>query len=150
LLKESGISPEVYQKTDRTLREAVEAIRPNQGDLTVDYMISVLGEGSEKVMYHLGVNKAARGEFIALLAEDPGGLKASLYLGQKKAQLINTKKGISRAKAPPSDVQGDTSTSPNAVALKRKYDAAHKKNKGQAAYNIKKEAKKAGVDTSKW
>ena len=46
----------------------------------------------------------------------------------------------------------DPTRAPNAngAALKRKYDAAHSKGGGQEAYNIKKEARAAGVDVKSW
>jgi hypothetical protein len=151
LLKSSGISSDVYKDADAEVRKSVEAIRPKQGDFIVDHMISVLGEGSEKVMYKLGRSKALRGEFLTLLADDPTGLRAATFLGQQKAILLNTTiKKKSSAPDPDTQINGDVTGGTKERILKKKYDEAHKKNDLQAAWNAKKEAKGLKIDTSKW
>jgi len=150
LIEDSGISAETYKQSDETVRTAIEAVRPGQGNLVVDQMISVLGEGSEKVMYKLGRSKALRGELITLLSEDPHGLRAIAFLGEQKAKLLNTKGRKSNAPAPSNEVTGDATSSTKERGFRKKYDDAHVKNNSQAAYNAKKEAKAAGIDTSKW
>jgi hypothetical protein len=149
LIVKHGIKPEVYQKADETVRLAVEAVIPKGGDAVVDHLISLLGEGSEKVMFKLGRNKTFLAQFQTALIADKTGLKASILLGQEKERLSNTGKRTSMARPPASSVEGDAPAGKGG-ALKRKYDAAHKKNNGQEAYNIKKEARKAGVDVSGW
>lgn len=150
LIETSGISAETYKQSDEAVRNAVEAVRPGQGNIIVDQMIHIIGEGSEKLIYKLGRSKSLRGEFITLLSEDPYGLKAMAFLGEQKAKLLSTNKRKSNAPAPPNEVIGDASSSNRDQGFKKKYDAAHGKGNSQAAYNAKKEAKAAGVDTSKW
>ena len=150
LIEKSGIKPEVYKAADATVRKAVESTIPKLGDLIVDQVISILGEGSEKVMYYLGRNKAALSKFQDLLVADPSGMKAAVYLGQEKQRLTNPLKPRSKAPDPPSKIKGDQSVTGVESRFKKKYDAAHAKNNTQAAYNAKKEAKAAGVDVSKW
>jgi len=150
LIEDSGISAETYKQSDEAVRNAIEVVRPGQGNLVVDQMISVLGEGSEKVIYKLGRSKALRGELITLLSEDPHGLKAIAFLGEQKAKLLNTKGRKSNAPAPVNEVNGDATSSSKERVFKKKYDSAHEKHNSQAAYNAKKEAKAAGIDTSKW
>ncbi len=151
LQESKGIDPTIFSRADNTVRSAIEAIRPGQGDLLTDQLIQTLEEGSEMVMYNLGVNKSRRGELISALASDPSGLKAVAYVAGLKSDLIrNTKPKRSRAPKPPTDTGGDQAPNTKSGAIKRKYDEAHKKNKGQEAYNLKKEAKKAGVDVSSW
>jgi len=150
LIEDSGISAETYKQSDEAVRNAIEAVRPGQGNLVVDQIISVLGEGSEKVIYKLGRSKALRGELITLLSEDPHGLKAIAFLGEQKAKLLNTKGRKSNAPAPTNEVSGDATSSTKERVFKKKYDGAHEKHNSQAAYNAKKEAKVAGIDTSKW
>lgn len=150
LLESSGISESAYKGADETVRKAVESIRPGQGDSVVDYMITVLGEGSEKVMYKLGRSGAIRGEFISLLADDPSGLAAATFLGQQKAILLNTKQMKSSAPDPDTQINGDATSDKKVGALKKKYKEAHKAGNGQVAYNTKKAAKAQGLDVSDW
>jgi hypothetical protein len=150
LVADKGMKPEYFKEADTAVRESVEAILPRKGDGVTDHIISLLGEGSEKVMYFIGRNKAARLEFQSLLSEDKTGSKALVYLGMQKQRLTNPAKPTSSAPKPAATVNGDANVSQQASALKKKYDSAHKGNKTQVAYNIKKEAKAAGVDVSQW
>jgi len=150
LVKESGISAETYKQSDEAIRNAIEAVRPGQGNIIVDQMISLLGEGSEKVMYKLGRSNALRGELITLLTEDPHGLRATAFLGEQRAKLLLTKRRTSNAPTPASEINGDSTSSNKERVFKKKYEAAHAKGSAQAAYNAKKDARAAGVDTSKW
>jgi hypothetical protein len=152
LQESKGIDPTIFSRADNTVRSAIEAIRPGQGDLLTDQLIQTLEDGSEMVMYNLGVNKSRRDALISALASDPSGLKAVAYVAGLKTKLtLNTTQRRSAAKKPASEVDGDIPPNAKAGALKRKYDAIHKKNGGgQEAYNIKKEARKMGVDTSGW
>jgi len=151
LVVDSGISADSYRQADEVVRNAVEAIKPNLGDVIVDQIISLLGEGSEKVLYKLGVNKVLRGELISLLIEDPNGLKATAFLGEQKAKISHTTKRRSSAPAPASDINGgDVNVTGKERAHKKKYTDAHGKGNLQAAYNAKKAARAAGVDTSEW
>lgn len=150
LIEKSGIKPKIYQAADATVRKAVESITPNLGDLIVDQVISILGDGSEKVMYFLGRNKAALNKFQSLLSSDPSGMKAAVYLGQEKQRLANPIKPRSNAPDPLTGIKGDTPITGAEARFKKKYDSAHSKNDLQSAYNAKKEARAAGVDVSKW
>ena len=149
LIKTSNITEELYQKADIVLRKAVEDHAPKMGDIIVDNIISIVGEGSEKVMYKLGVNKPARNKFLELLKTDPSGMKAAVYLGQQKQKIINPKKPQSKAPDPAAEVHGDEKP---VVMSEGKYKKAYDKAGvgTQAAWDIKKAAKAAGVDTSKW
>jgi hypothetical protein len=150
LIEKSGIKPEVYKAADTTVRKAVEAITPNLGDVIVDQVISILGDGSEKVLYFLGRNKAALAKFQNLLASDKSGMKAAVYLGQEKQRLTNPIKPRSTAPNPATNIKGDEMVTGAEARFKKKYDAAHSKKNLQEAYNVKKEARKAGVDVSGW
>ena len=150
LIEESGIKPEIYKAADTTVRKAVEAITPNLGDVIVDQVISILGEGSEKVIYYLGRNKAALNRFQSLLASDKSGMKAAVYLGQEKQRLTNPIKPRSNAPHPATSIKGDEPMTGAEAKFKKKYDAAHGKSDLQSAYNAKKLARAAGVNVSKW
>jgi len=150
LIGESGITPETYKAADTTVRAAVEAVTPNLGDMIVDQVISILGDGSEKVLYFLGRNKAALAKFQNLLATDKSGMKAAVYLGQEKQRLTKPIKPRSNAPHPATEVNGDKPLTGAEGRYKKQYDAAHKGGSLQSAYDIKKKAKAAGVDVSTW
>lgn len=150
LIEISGISAETYKQSDEAVRNALEAVRPGQGNIITDQIIAILGDGSEKLIYKLGRSKALRGEFITLLSEDPHGLKAMAFLGEQKAKLLNTTRRKSNAPAPSNEINGDTTSSNKERGFRKKYDEAHSKGNSQAAYTAKKEAKAAGINTSKW
>jgi hypothetical protein len=149
-LESSGITPDAFKASDQKIREAVESIRPKQGDGIVDQFISRLGEGSEKVMFRLGRSKALLGEFIGLLANDPSGLDAATFLGEQKVILLNTGKRKSGAPVPDTQLNGDETAGQKEKILKKRYQEAHKKGNGQEAWNAKRQAKAAGVNTSGW
>ena len=150
LVKESGIKPEIYQQTDLIFRNAIEKIRPGQGDLIADQLINVMGEGSEKVQYFLGRNTNALNQLTALLIEDPGGVKAAIYLGTQKERLTKPKKMKSMAPAPGAQNNGGANVSSQEGKIKRDYEAASKKGDGQAMYDLKKKAREAGANTRSW
>lgn len=150
LIQSAGIKPEIYQHADAKVRGAIESVLPNIGNNITDAFIHILGEGSEKVMYYLGRNEAALMKFQSLLAADKTGLKAAIYLGQEKQRLTSPIKPRSSAPSPAPNVQGDAQHGTAAASLKKKYDEAHKKGRSQDAYNVKKQARAAGIDTRKW
>lgn len=150
LSEDSGISPELYQSADLKVRQVIESIFPNAGDSTTDHLISNLGEGSEKVFYSLGVNSTKRDKFESLLRSDKTGLKAAIYLGELKSELTAPNKRRTNAPKPAAQIKGDASTTPTGNALKKKYDAAHKKGDVSGAFKLKRAAKKEGIKTSSW
>jgi hypothetical protein len=153
IVQEAGIKPEVYQETDKRVRDAVEAVMPKLGDVVVDQAINVMGEGSEKVLYFLGRNQAALDRFKSLLAEDSTGMKAMIFLGQQKERLTGTVKKRSNAPSPAPNVgrgSGGPNDAANARALKKAYQKAHDKGDSQSAYEAKKKARESGVDVSTW
>jgi hypothetical protein len=149
LLAKSGIAPELFKHADQKVRKTIDSLRPGMGDVIADSFISTLDDGSEKVMYYLGVNEVALNKLQALLVDDPTGLRAAVYLGQEKQRLTTPTKHRSNAPAPSKNVNGDVNSG-NAKGLKRKYEAAHKSGDLQLAYNLKQQAKKEGSDVKIW
>ena len=150
LTEKSGIKPEIFKEADATVRRAVDSVKPGMGDLVVDQVISIMGEGSEKVLYFLGRNKPALDRFQSLLATDPSGMKAAVYLGQEKQRLTNPTKPRSSAKPPAPSVQGDEVVTASASKLRKAYNKADKDGNAQARYDIKKKAKEQKIDVSEW
>lgn len=150
LAQKSNITPEAYHAADARVKQAVNEIFPGSGDVVTEGLIANLGDGSEKVMYNLGVNTERLEKLKDKLREDRNGLQAAVYLGELRASIVPSKVRTSQAPAPAPELQGDKSGSESERALKRKYDAAHKKGDIQAAIDIKQEAKWAGANTKSW
>ena len=147
-----NISADVYRNADLKVRDAVKAVVPNGGSNTVDYFISNIGSGSEKVIMYLGTKDAELAKLQSLLIEDPNGHKASTFLGEIKAKInLNIKSNKkSRAPKPTKTVNGNTVPSGQSSALKKRYDEAHKKGDMNAVFKAKREAEAKGIDVSKW
>lgn len=150
LAEKSGIKPEMYQSADLTVRQAIDSVFPNSGDMITDSLIASLGEGSEKVFYHLGVNKAKLAEFKNLLTSDKSGIKAASYLGSLRSELIAPNKRKTNAPAPAKNANGDKQTNASERALKKAYDKADQAGDVQARFDARKAAKAEGVDVSTW
>ena len=149
LIDESKIDPDVYRKVEERVFSTVEEVIPNMGTATVDHLISVMGEGSEKVLYYIGRNKNVLNEFKASLASDRTGLTVTLFLGRLLEKLNGTKNKTSHARPPAPDIKGDKGTPKGEALLLNKYKAAHKKGNYQEAFNIKRQAKRKKVLTQK-
>lgn len=152
LSESSGIAPEAYQGADLKVRQMMESVTPTFGDVNTDFLISQMGKGSEKVMFYLGRNPQALDALKGKLMSGDGGMAASMYLGELKREVAPPKKRTSLAPKPAATAEGDESGTESgaAKAAKKTYDAAHKRNNAQDAFNAKKKARAAGIDTSNW
>jgi hypothetical protein len=151
LIETHGIDPDSYKNSDMVVRQTIDRIFPGQGDLYTDVLISRLGEGSEKVMYSLGRNKAFLNEFQSLLLEDKSGVSAAMFLGERKALLTRAANNKSKASSPGTNLKGDGNKSIKMNQdFKSAYDKAEKSGDAQEAYNARKNARKAGLDVSDW
>lgn len=144
LSKDSGIDLDTYQKAELNVRQVIQQSVGGDlnADIIADNLISLIGEGSEKIFYQIGVNQKVRNEFQSKLMEDPNGIKAAMYLGGLKAGLNNTVKNRSTARKPAKSAEGGEGAAASEAAFKRKYQKAKA---GQERFNIVKEAVKAGI-----
>ena len=150
LSEASNITAELYQSADKTIRTAIDAVRPGAGDMIVDGLIANLGEGSEKVFYSLGVNSAKRDKLTSLLTTDPSGIKAAMYLGTLKAELSAPNRKTTNAPAPAPNLQGDGATKDPHKQFKKDYEKASAAGDVQGAFNARMAAKKAGANLKTW
>jgi len=147
----SGISTDLYQSADRRVREAVQGVFGGEsGEHITNALIASLGEGSEKVLYNLGVSPKRLAELTSKLAQDPSGIQASIYLGRLSAELTAPPRKRSSAPAPASIVQGDANTTDAGKALHRKYLEAHKRGDAQGAFDVRREAAAAKINVNSW
>jgi hypothetical protein len=154
LISSSTLTADGYQNSEVIVRRALDKIAPGNGDLITENIIAhlaSLGEGSAKVIFHLGRNTANRNKLVNALTADPSGLQAMGVLGELKATLTSApSKKISSAPKPGSMVKGDEASTNGESKLARRYNDAHKRGDAQAAFNIKQEAKAAGIKTRNW
>jgi hypothetical protein len=151
LIAASGISPELYHSADKKVREAIQGVFGGEGgEHVTNALIANLGEGSEKVLYKLGVSPKSLAELTSKLRDDPNGLQAAVYLGKLSAELSAPSRNRSSTPAPATSVKGDANTSDVSRSLMRKYQEAHKRGDTQAAYDIRSEARAKKIDVRTW
>lgn len=147
LVKKHNIDPDLYHDAGLNLRKTIEAAFPGQGDVITDQMLARLGEGSEKVEYHLGRNAQKREILKAKLLDDPTGLSASIYLGKVLAEVSEPVRKQTRAPAPAARATGGQGVVSDELSMKKKYQAEQDT---QKRFDIRRKAKLAGIDVSDW
>lgn len=148
LVQKHNIDPDLYRSAGLKLRQAVDEVFPGAGDAVTDKMLAVLGEGSEKLEYHLGRNSQKRDILKAKLLEDKSGLTATVYLGQVLAGINEPVRKKTQAPAPAARANGgDVSSNSDASSYLKKYNAEKDL---QKRFDIRMQAKRAGIDVKNW
>lgn len=150
LIDDGKITEDSFRNSDTLVRRSIENLFPERGNQMTDAIISTLntlGEGSEKVMYQLGVNPAKMQELSNLLANDPSGLSAMGFLGRMQATITSPNKSRSRTPAPGSKVEGEGGKGGQAGTAQKAYSKAKT---SQERISLKRKAKREGIDTSNW
>ena len=149
LVADGRIGEDVFREADASVRQSINQAMPGQGDQVTDFLLSRIGEGSEKVLVHLGRNAEPMAKLQQLLIDDPNGISAAIYLGGLKSKITSKPKArASRAPKPGSVVNGDAKLAANGSDSLKKYKAAG--TDIQKRIEIKYAAKTAGVDVSNW
>ncbi len=106
------------------------------------HLLDSVGDGGERVAFHIGTNTTAMGKIKALLAEDPNGFKAIAEM-TRMATRLKPKNGKSISKAPPPDesLKGDGAT----VSGKRLQDQYDKETDPTKLVALRKKARELGV-----
>jgi hypothetical protein len=148
LVQKHGIEPDLYREAGLTLRRTVDQVFPGAGDVITDKILATLGEGSEKVEYHLGRSAQKREILKAKLLEDKNGLSAMAFLGRILAEVNEPARKQTRAPAPAARATGGNSSGGQATAqdFVKKYNA---EKDPQKRFQIMRDAKKSGVDLIK-
>lgn len=153
LVDDGKVTEEAYKNADSIVRRSLDNLNPGNGDMLADALISTLdslGEGSEKVMYQLGVNPAKMQELQNRLSTDPSGLSASAYLGQLQLQAKAPGKKRSQAPKPAAVAGGEAGGTGKAGTLQKQYNALEKEGDIQGRIRMKRQAKRDGIDVSNW
>ena len=140
----NSIKPEVYEKATDNVRNAIEELVP--GKRAFDQFLDIVGEGSEMTMFAVGLNKTYLSTFKEKLREDPLGMKAAFYLGSLTGTLNAKQNKTSRAPKPTPGLKGDGGSVATSK-LKSSYD---KEKDPQKRFSLRRQAKKSGIDTTKW
>ncbi len=151
LVSSGKVTEDAYLAADRTVRSSLDEMFKGQGDHIADRLINTLttaGEGSEKVMYQLGISSEKRNKLLTLMSSDPSGLSASVYLGTLQAAIGSKQKRRNTGPKPATKVTGDGGGKGPSGTLHKKYLAAG--NDVQARITLKRQAKASGVDVSQW
>jgi hypothetical protein len=148
LVQKHGIEPDLYREAGLTLRRTVDQVFPGAGDVITDKILATLGEGSEKVEYHLGRSAQKREILKAKLLEDKNGLSAMAFLGRVLAEVNEPARKQTRAPAPAARATGGNSSGGQVTAqdFVKKYNA---EKDPQKRFQIMRQAKSAGVDVVK-
>lgn len=94
-------------------------------DGALAWLLDSVGDGGERVGYHLGTNENARTQLIGLLKDDPSGIKAAAHMARLADKLKpKQSRQISKAPEPDQPVKGDSSAS---TATAKKLQAAYDK-----------------------
>lgn len=151
LVKANKMSAETYSNAELNFRQGLHQVTGN-GDQVADEIIARLGDGSAKVIAHLGVNGSAMANLKDMLQSDPTGLKAAVYLGQlqeKFSGIAGNK--LSKAPAPDSEVKASAPTGSATLDNMRKaYQAASRTGDVQKAFDLRRKAKASGFNTNNW
>ena len=150
LVEDGLLTAEEYHDSDSMVRRRLDTVTSGNGDTVTDTLLSVLGEGSEKVIVALSRNPSYMMELERELNDDKTGSKALVYLGSLKNQFNSTNNRVSRTPRPAKKIKGDASTSSSEKGAKKAYLAAHKKGDRQAAFDIKRKAKQDGLNVREW
>lgn len=151
LVKANKMSAETYSGAELKFRQGLHQVT-GDGDRVADEIITRLGDGSAKVIAHLGVNGSAMATLKDLLQTDPTGLKAAVYLGQLEARFSNVSGNkLSKAPAPDSEVRASAPAgSATMDSLRKAYQAASRSGDAQKAFDLRRKAKASGFNTSNW
>jgi hypothetical protein len=148
LVNKKIVSAENYQAADHIVRKAIEEAIPSMGEVVTDNIIARLGEGSEKVIYHLGINPAALSKLKEAFRSDPTGFAASIYMGELKAKFNSaTAEKPERSLRPDKPLSGTAKSSSSALS---KYRAAEKSGDVSGMIAAKRLAREKNLDTSNW
>ena len=150
LVEGGKISEERYTQAEDVVIKSLDNVSGGNGQNIAKQLIKTLnsiGEGSEKVMYQLGVNSAKRDRLIELMQTDNTGLAAATFLGQLQSTISSPVKRKSSAPKPMADVKGDAVGSTRADKMRKQYQGS---TDIQARISLKRQAKAKGYDTTNW
>ncbi len=149
LVVKSKISAEKYQAADLAFRQAINDVVPGGGDNITAGLVNALGNGSEKVVFNVGINQQRLNKIKELLIGDPSGLSLMSHLSDKKNTLIAAKSNTS-APAPAPGINGDVTDSAGEKDMIKQFNAAEKSGDQQKMMDIMSTGRRKGYETKTW
>jgi len=149
LVVDSKISAEKYQGADLAFRQAIDEIVPGGGDNITAGLVNALGEGSEKVIFNVGINQQRLNKIKDLLINDPSGLSLMSHLSDKKNKLTFSKSKTSTP-APAPDINGDVTDSAGEKAMIKQFKSAENSGDPQKMMDILSTGRRKGYKTKTW
>lgn len=149
LIGRGTVTAENYQAADMIVRKAIAESVKSDPDYVADYMIANLGDGSEKVMYHLGVNPEALGKLKEAFRSDPSGIRAAAFLGELKGKF-NSAPATKLSNAPKPDKALSGNAKVTTESSKKAYEKAQKAGDVSGMIAAEKAGKAKGINTSNW
>ncbi len=137
-----------FKNAESVVVQSLDRLDPGAGKFIVETMISRLGEGSEKVIYHLGRNPTSLRELEQKLREDPSGISAAMYVAEKKALFLS--KPINKPKPVPKPDVPLQGKAPKVSTHKAEFLRAEKAGNYERASAARKAAKAAGENIDSW
>lgn len=149
LIGKGSVTEDNFKSADLLVRKAIAEVAKGDPDYIADYMIAKLGAGSEKVMYHLGVNPKALNELKEAFRSDPTGIAAASYLGELKGKF-NSAQPTKLSNAPKPDKVLTGTAKVTTESARKAYLKAEKSDDISGMLAAKRAAKGKGIDTSNW
>lgn len=118
------------------------------GEAVMKKFVAGLGQGSEKVITHLGLNSAAQQRLEQELKRDPSGIAAAMYLGGLRDRFESAP--VNKPKTAPTPDVPLNGKAPATSSHYKAYEKAVAKDDPTAMLEAKRAARGAGIDTSKW
>jgi len=114
-------------------------------DGALAFLLDSVGEGGERVAYHIGRNASAMSKIKGLLQKDPQGFKAIAEMTRMAGSLKpKHSKRISKAPEPDQPLKGDGAPA-SSRKLQEMYDKASSKSDLKAMREAKRLAEQRGV-----
>jgi len=149
LVAQGKISADNFKAAELLVRKAFAESTSMDANLLADYFISVVGEGSEKVIAHLGMSATALSKLKETLKEDPSGMRVAAYLGSLNERFKSaTVNKLSNAPKPDTPLKGTANVTSGSA--KGAYLKAEKAGDVSGMIAAKRAAKAKGIDTLNW
>lgn len=150
LVSSGQIAEDRFKAAESRVINTLESFNPGKGKNTLEYLISELGAGSEKVIYNIGNSEEAMRGLEAALANDPlkTGYKAFGYLVSLRDKFQS--KPATKPKPVPQPDKPLRGSAPSVSSYRKAYERAHANGDAEKAFDIKQLAKAKGENTSQW
>ncbi len=147
LVASGKITVEKYKAAEAIVVEKLNQMT-GAGEAVMKKFVASIGAGSEKVITHLGTNGAAQQRLEQELKRDPSGIAAAIYLGGLREKFNSTP--VNKPKTAPTPDVPLTGKAPVTSSHYKAYEKAVAKDDPTAMLEAKRNARAAGIDTSKW